>query len=366
MIHSSNDVLRERLAQELKPAIDDRAGDDAFSGTVLVSRGRDTLFTGAWGYASRVWKVRNGLDTLFTTASVTKTFTATCILQLVESGTIRLDQSVRSLVPLPDSTISESVTVFHLLTHTSGIGDYFPEDDEEWPSVFQTTPTYTLRQVSDFLPLFTRLPPCFAPGARYSYSNAGYVLLGRIIELVTHEDYFTAIRRRVLEPAGMPRACFPTVDTLCEGLADPHALDGQQTGAAQWRRCLSTSIPPAPDGGLAATAPELDRFWRALVGGRLLGESLLRAMLTPQVPVAEGQSYGFGIHIREDPHPSGLLRYEAHGFDPGVNAYAVHYPALDVNAIVLSNLDQGATGVFHALHALIAEHAGFPPPRPRT
>ena len=89
-------------------------------------------------------------------------------------------------------------------------------------------------------------------------------------------------------------------------------------------------------------------------------------MLTPQVPVAEGQSYGFGIHIREDPHPSGLLRYEAHGFDPGVNAYAVHYPALDVNAIVLSNLDQGATGVFHALHALIAEHAGFPPPRPRT
>ena len=98
--------------------------------------GATPLFTGAWGYASRVWKVRNGLDTLFTTASVTKTFTATCILQLVESGTIRLDQSVRSLVPLPDSTISESVTVFHLLTHTSGIGDYFPEDDEEWPSVF--------------------------------------------------------------------------------------------------------------------------------------------------------------------------------------------------------------------------------------
>jgi CubicO group peptidase (beta-lactamase class C family) len=359
MRNSLNDELRERLAKDLKPAIDGRTGDDAFSGTVLVSGGDDILFAGAWGHASRVWKVPNSLDTLFTTASVTKTFTATCILQLVEAGEIRLDQPVHALVPLRDSTISESVTVFHLLTHTSGIGDYFPEDGEDWPSVFYTTPTYTLRQVADFLPLFTRLPARFGPGAQYAYSNAGYVLLGRIIEIVSGTDYFAAIRRRVLSPAGMQRACFPTVDTLCEGLADPHAMDGQdQTGSGQWRRCISTSIPPAPDGGLAATAPELDRFWRALMGGRLLGAPLLRAMLSPQVPIVDGRSYGFGVHIVQDPPPSGLLRYEAHGFDPGVNAYAVHYPALDVNAVVLSNHDHGATGVFHALHALIAERAG--------
>jgi CubicO group peptidase (beta-lactamase class C family) len=359
MIPSLNDVLRERLSQELKSAIAAQESRDAFSGTVLVSRGSDTLFAGAWGYASRAWKVPNTLDTLFTTASVTKTFTATAILQMVEAGQMRLDQPVHSLVPLRDSTISEEVTVAHLLTHTSGIGDYFPEDDEEWPRVFHTTPTYTLRRVADFLPLFIRLPAAFAPGARFSYSNAGYVLLGRIIELLTGEDYFTAIRRLILLPAGMDRACFPTVDTLCEGLADPHAVDGPGTEAARWRKCISTSIPPAPDGGLATTAPELDRFWRALVSGRLVGEALRRAMLSPQVPVTDGRSYGFGVHIFHHPVPPGLVRYEAHGFDSGVNAYAVHYPALDVNAIVLSNLDQGATGVFHALHALIAKHAAL-------
>lgn len=166
-----NDSLRGVLEQQFKRRVDNREQDNAFSGTIWVSRGSIPLFTGAWGYACRSCRTLNTLETLFPTASVTKIFTATTILQLVESGQLALEQPVGTLLPLAQTTIPQEVTVYHLLTHTSGIEDYFPEDEESWPRVFQTTPTYTLRCVADFLPLFTALPSRFAPGTRFSYCN---------------------------------------------------------------------------------------------------------------------------------------------------------------------------------------------------
>ena len=228
------------------------------------------------------------------TASVSKLFTATAILQLAKAGRLTLDQSIRALVPLQDSPISEAVTVAHLLTHTAGIGDYFPEDDTVWPAVFQTTPTYTLRCVADFLPLFIGLPARFPAGTRFAYCNAGYILLGRLIEVLTGMDYFTAIRQQILLPAGMERACFPTVDTVCAELAEPYTVSLDTTGAPHWKKCFSTSIPPASDGGLAASAGELDRYWHALLGGRLLGAALLKTMLTAQVAMESGNAGGMG------------------------------------------------------------------------
>ena len=347
--------LSEILLRHLKPAIDQREQEHTFSGTVLVSRDATPLFAGAWGYASRTWQIKNTLDTLFLTASVSKLFTATAILQLAEAGRLTLDQSIRALVPLQDSPISEAVTVAHLLTHTAGIGDYFPEDDTVWPAVFQTTPTYTLRCVADFLPLFIGLPARFPAGTRFAYCNAGYILLGRLIEVLTGMDYFTAIRQQILLPAGMERACFPTVDTVCAQLAEPYTVSLDTTGTPHWKKCFSTSIPPASDGGLATSAGELDRYWHALLGGRLLGAALLKTMLTAQVAIREHWGYGFGVYIVRD--PQGLPRYEAHGFDPGVNAHMAHYPTLGVNVMVLSNLDNAATGVFRQLHALLVAHA---------
>jgi CubicO group peptidase (beta-lactamase class C family) len=347
--------LSEILQQQLKPAIDQREQEHTFSGTVLVSRNAAPLFAGAWGYASRTWQIKNTLDTLFPTASVTKIFTATAILQLVEAGRLTLDQSVRALMPLQDSTISEAVTVAHLLTHTAGIGDYFLEDEATWPPVFQTTPTYTLRCVADFLPLFIGLPARFPAGTQFAYCNAGYILLGRLIEVLTGADYFTAIRQQIFVPAGMERACFPTVDMVCAQLAEPYTISSDTTGSPHWEKCLSTSIPPASDGGLATSAGELDRYWRALLGGRLLGAALLKSMMTVQVAIREHWAYGLGVYIVRDPR--GLPRYEVHGFDPGVNAYMAHDPTLGVNVMVLSNLENAATGVFNQLHALLVDHA---------
>lgn len=172
--------------------------------------------------------------------------------------------------------------------------------------------------------------------------------------MLTGQDYFEVIRQHILAPSGMERAYFPTIDTVCEQLAEAYIAE-DIGGVTQWRKCLSTHLPPAPDGGLAAPAIELDRYWHALLGGQLLGAPLLEMMLTPQVPIREGRAYGLGVYLVS--HADGVICYEAHGFDPGINAYIAHYPAPELNVIVLSNLDKAASGVFHELHELLVEHA---------
>src|SRR5947208_14953932 len=106
---------------ELERYFQQRAEQDAFSGVVLITRGRSQLFAGAYGYASRSWKVPNTLTTRFDTASVTKLFTAVASLQLIDQGLLAFDTPVIDFLGLQGTTITPTVNVFHLLTHTSGI-----------------------------------------------------------------------------------------------------------------------------------------------------------------------------------------------------------------------------------------------------
>lgn len=344
---------RRRTIGRLAHLIDDHVGDAGFSGVVLITQGDATLYAAAGGLANRAWAVPNTVDTLFATASVGKTITAVAVLQLVEEGRIAVDQPARAIVPLAGSAIGADVTVHHLLTHTSGIGDHLPEDHDAWPVDIDQVPASPLRGVEDLLPLFVDLPPRFPAGAGYAYCNAGFVLLGRIIELVTGRDYVDVVTDRVLRPAGMDRACFPTIDAVVPKLADPHARVPDGAGGRRWIRCLSTALPPAPDGGLVASADELDRFWRVLLAGGLVGGTWVERMLTPQVTIADDHTYGLGVHLIAA--PSGALRYEAHGFDHGVNAFVAHHPDAAVNVVVLSNVDAGAVDLYRQVSAVLAD-----------
>lgn len=342
-------MLRERL----RPLLASPSPDDAFCGVVLVTQGDATLVEEAAGLANRTWAVPNTPDTLFATASVTKTFTAVVVLQLVDEGRISLDQPIRSIVPLDGTAIGDGVTVRHLLTHTSGVADYFPEDEDAWPAVFERVPTYTIRRVADLLPLFVDAAPRFPPGARHAYSNAGYVLLGRAVEVVSGREYGDVLTARVLRPAGMTRACLPTIDAVVADLADPHALVPDGVGGRRWIRCLTTALPPAPDGGLVASARELDGFWDALLGGRLLEPATVERMLSPHATVGDGRAYGFGVHLTMG--PTGVQRFGAHGFDHGVNAFTTHHPDPGVTVTVLSNVDVGAVAAHRLLSAAVTE-----------
>jgi CubicO group peptidase (beta-lactamase class C family) len=157
---------------DLERYLGDRAVADDFSGVVRITRGDAERFAGAYGWASRAWHVPNTLDTRFDTASITKLFTAVAALQQVEAGAFSLETSVVGYLGLDGTAIAPEVTLRHVLTHTSGIGDDADEEaGEAYEDLFREHPNYAIRETGDFLPQFVHRAPNFPPGAGCRYKR---------------------------------------------------------------------------------------------------------------------------------------------------------------------------------------------------
>ena len=156
-----------------------RAEDLLFSGVIRISQGDQVIVEQAYGLASRTWGIPATVETRFDTASLTKLFTAIATLQCMDRGNFSLDTPVIPFLDLQDTSISNEVTVFQLLTHSSGIGDDSEEEDgEDYADLWKTIPNYSIQQTADFLPQFAHKPPNFPPGAGCRYCNCGFILLG--------------------------------------------------------------------------------------------------------------------------------------------------------------------------------------------
>jgi CubicO group peptidase (beta-lactamase class C family) len=264
---------------------------DAFSGTVLIARTDEVLFTHACGEASKRFHVPNDLETRFNLGSMNKMFTATAIAQLVERGVISYDDPISEYVDetwLPRQ-ITDKVTVHHLLSHTSGLGSYF--NDTYWNSSREL-----FRDVDDYKPLVVGDTLAFEPGERFLYSNTGMLLLGVVIENATGQDYFAFIRQNIYEPAGMQRSDSYEMDYPVENLAIGY--DPDPSSEYGWQNNLYKHvIKGGPAGGGFSTVGDLERFASALMGGKLVSRESLETMWTDK----SGAGYGYGFGIREGP-----------------------------------------------------------------
>jgi CubicO group peptidase (beta-lactamase class C family) len=325
-----------------------RAGDDAFSGVVRIERSRDVLLDRGYGLANRAWGIPCSPEHRFDTASVTKLFTAVAVLQQVEAGAFALDTSTTGYLGLEGTTIAPTVTPYHLLTHTSGIGDDADEDDGvEYETVFAERPNYSITETADFLPQCAYNEPKFAPGEGTRYCNCSYVLLGLMVERASGTRYRDYVEENVFEPAGMDRSGFFRMDRIepdiAEG-ADPVIDD--DGAVAGWRRAIY-SYPPigSPDGGAHVTARDLTAFHNALADGRLLGEELTAEILRPkedyrELPTGSHRTgYGFEFEVGADGQ---VTTYWKEGMNVGVSGILSHWPRNDVTFAVLSNRRFGA------------------------
>src|SRR5262245_46460915 len=189
-----------RLAERLSSLLAEKSAVQLFSGVVSLRRQHEILFEAAVGYAHRGWRIHNRVDTRFRIASISKMFTAVAILQLVEAGSVRLDTRVPAYLGLTSARLPPALTVEHLLTMTGGIADWIDEEgipEENWATFARTYPIYLLRQNRDYLPFFVDKEPLNAVGERYRYSNAGYILLGLVIEQAAGENYFDYVREHI-------------------------------------------------------------------------------------------------------------------------------------------------------------------------
>jgi len=157
-----------------------------FMGSVLVASKGKTIFNNAYGMADLEWSIPNSPTTRFNIASMTKQFTAAAILLLEERGKLKTSDPVKKY--LPDAPASwDNITIYHLLTHTSGISDNAAE--------YQPGPPELL--------LFNDKPPDFQPGERWSYQNLGYIVLGYLLERIVGQSYESFVKENLFKPLGM-------------------------------------------------------------------------------------------------------------------------------------------------------------------
>jgi CubicO group peptidase (beta-lactamase class C family) len=313
----------------------------------LITRGSEKLFTGAYGYASRTWKIPNSMETRFDTASVTKLFTAVAVLQQIDRGRFTLQTPVIDFLDITDTTISKEVNVFHLLTHSSGIGDDSEEEAGEiYEDLWKVKPNYSVATTADFLPQFIHKPPNFPPGQGCRYNNCGYILLGLMLEKVTGMDYRAYVKEHIFAKASMAHSDFLRLDQVNENAAegcDPLFDENEQV--IGWKKNIY-SYPPigSPDSGAYVTAADLDRFLRAVKNGGLLTSQLTQAFLTPQVHYRDTKDYetlyGLGLMFYVD-SVGKVVCYQKEGTNAGVSAIIRHLPQQDISVVLLSNMEEG-------------------------
>lgn len=280
------------MVAEIRRQVERRAAEGRFSGVVLVAKDDKVLLQLARGMADQSSKTANSLDTKFHLASVGKMFTAVAVAQLVKAGKLSYADTVAKLLPdYPNRKAAEKITVHQLLTHSAGMGTFFESPGFD-PKRLYRTPAEEVAVYKDE-PLF------FEPGARWRYSNAGYSLLGLIVERVSGESYLHYVRGHIFKPLGMRDTDTNDPGEVARGASvlyqqsdlDPLGMEPYVADAK-----VRTSHGRGFGDGFS-TAGDLFKFARAVRTGRLLGEEMTRTAVTARIDVTPQatQRWGYGF-----------------------------------------------------------------------
>jgi CubicO group peptidase (beta-lactamase class C family) len=337
-------------ARQAEDAVEAEHAREPFTGVVSIATTDEVFVRRAFGMADRANGRANTPDTRFGIASGTKIMTAVAALSLVDAGRLALDARLADVVSAPLPHFDSSITIAQLLSHTAGNPDYFDEEtQDDYAALWAERPTHTMRRPADFLPMFADLPQKFPPGERFAYSNAGFILLGLAVEAASGEAYADYVAEHVLAPAGMTDSGFFALDDLPARVAL-----GYLDATSNRTNAFSVPVVGGPDGGMFTTAEDLERFWRALVAGRLLTPETTATMLAPRATTGADQPterYGLGVWIGGS---GDELRYVIVGEDPGASMVSAIEPATGLVLSVLGNTDSAAWPMHAALRAAIA------------
>nr|WP_124220337.1 serine hydrolase [Aquisalibacillus elongatus] len=320
-----------------------------FSGSIHVRKSGNTMFSEGYGYAIHSEKIENQPHTRFSIASGSKIFTSVAICKLVEEGKIKFDTKIINCLDYDFPYFDEEITIHHLLTHTSGVPDYFDEDEmDDYEELWETLPMYRVRSVKDFLPMFQYEQMQDKVGSPFNYNNTGYIILGLVIEQISGMKFDEYIEKIIFKRAGMNDSGYFSMDELPENASIGYIEKPNGT----WKtNIFSLPAKGMPDGGAYVTATNMGKFWEMLMNGKLLSDEMTSILLTPQVNVVEDIFYGYGGYMQSN--EQGVVKCIQMGYDPGVNYRSVHYPSEDLTIIVCSNKSEGAYDMLKEIENII-------------
>lgn len=320
-------VALPALMADAETKLEALRAQDALSGALLVARNGEVLLDWRGGEADREGGIPVDAGTRFRLASSNKMFTAVALLQLVQAGTVGLDDTIgRHLPDYPNKAVADEVTVRQLLTHTSGLGDFFGDDFDQYSA--------SLKTLDDYVQRFAKDAPQFTPGSQDSYSNYGFIVLGRIIEAVSGQSYYAYVEQHILRPAGMTGTGFePETVTVPQRAVAYTKQDGQwmrETKSLPWRGMSA--------GGGYSTVGDMMKFAEALQSGKLVSPALLQQATTAQ---NHKRWYGYGFVVQGEGREH---QYGHEGGAPGSNSAIVVLPAQGYVIVGLANVDPDAIG----------------------
>jgi CubicO group peptidase (beta-lactamase class C family) len=293
-----------------------------FNGTALVAENGKVVYKGAFGSANMEWNIPNTPDTKFRLGSITKQFTATIILQLVEQGKIKLDAKLTDYLPDYRKDTGDKVTIHHLLTHTSGIPSYTSQ-----PGFFENVSRNPYK-VDEFVKKYASGDLEFEPGSKYYYNNSGYFLLGAIIERVTGKPYEQVLKANIFDPLGMTNTGYDHHDTIISKRASGYRKTPDSYTNAPY---LDMSIPYAA-GSLYSTVEDLYLWDQALYTDKLLSAQSKALMYKPFL-----EEYGYGWVVTNASFKQNDQAVQVITHDGGINGFTttiVRFPK-EKNLIVM-------------------------------
>lgn len=295
-----------------------------FMGAALVARGSEVLFNKGYGSADLEWNIPNTPNTKFRLGSVTKQFTAASILLLEERGKLSVSDPVKKY--MPDAPAAwDKITIYNLLTHTSGIPNFtsFPEYAKLEP--FAATPTELVARFRD-------KPLEFVPGEKWNYSNSGYVLLGYLVEKISGTNYEKFVRENIFTPLGMKDSGYDSNSAVVQRRAQGYVPGKNGYEHAGF---IHMSIPHGA-GALYSTTEDLLKWEQGLFGGKLLQAASLEKMTKPFL-----SNYAFGLQVET---AGGRKVIEHGGGIEGFNTELEYYPEDKLTVVVLGNVNGSAPG----------------------
>ena len=297
---------------------------DMFNGTVLVAEKGKVIYKKGFGLANMEWEISNTTDTKFRLGSITKQFTAMLIMQLVEGGKLKLEDTVSAYLPYYREDIGKKVTVHHLLAHTSGIPSY-----TGLPRFFEDVSRDSY-EVDAFIKKYCSGDLEFEPGSKYRYNNSGYFLLGAIIEQVTGKPYEIVLKEQILDAVGMADTGYDHHNTLISRRAAGYGktIDGYENAPY-----LDMSLPYSA-GSMYSTVEDLYLWDQVLYTDQLLSRKHKEHMFRPNL-----NNYAYGWSVRKISLGRGRdsVRVVSHG--GGINGFNTRITRLvdDMHLIVLLN-----------------------------
>ncbi len=319
---------------ELESELDAIASEIAFSGVLRVDRAHQVELAKAYGLAHRGCGIPNEVSTRFAIASGTKGLTALAVVSLIEDGLLELSTTARSALGPDLPLIDDRVTIEHLLSHRSGIGDYLDEEEEHSRTDYlMPVPVQELATTEDYLAVLDGHAPKFAVGERFAYCNSGYVVLALVAERVSGMPFHDLVRRRVCTPGGMRDTEFLRSDESPGRCALGYLeIDGV------WRtNVFHLPVRGSGDGGIYTTVGDVSAFWRAFFAGEIVSADWVREMMVPRTAPSYSRRYGLGFWLHPSTDTAMLV-----GSDAGVSFRTVHDPSSRVTYTVISNSCDGA------------------------